>query len=113
MDGLCSVGNGELRPIVGAGDGDGDFLRGEAAASVAHIDGEGFGTGFATGEAVGIGVGVVEGVRVGSVGGHRHHAVRCGDAAHLRPVRVDEAEGKRVPVASVPVALPDMEGMPS
>ena len=72
--------------------------RGEAAASVAHIDDEGFGTGFAKSEAVGIGISVVDGIGVGPVGGHCHHAIGGDDAGHLRPVRADEAEGKRIAV---------------
>lgn len=95
---LRGVGDGEFGPVVGTGDGDGDFLRGEAAASVAHIDDEGFGTGFAKSEAVGIGISVVDGIGVGPVGGHCHHAIGGDDAGHLRPVRADEAEGKRIAV---------------
>ena len=98
VDALRGVGDGEFGPVVGAGDGDGDFLRGEAAASVAHIDDEGFGTGFAKSEAVGIGISVVDGIGVGPVGGHCHHAIGGDDAGHLRPVRADEAEGKRIAV---------------
>ena len=98
VDALRGVGDGEFGPVVGTGDGDGDFLRGEAAASVAHIDGEGFGTGFAKSEAVGIGISVVDGIGVGPVGGHCHHAIGGDDAGHLRPVRADEAEGKRIAV---------------
>ena len=98
VDALRGVGDGEFGPVVGTGESDGDFLRGEAAASVAHVDGEGFGTGFAKSEAVGIGISVVDGIGVGPVGGHCHHAIGGDDAGHLRPVRVDEAEGKRVAV---------------
>ena len=98
VDALRGVGDGEFGPVVGTGESDGDFLRGEAAASVAHVDGEGFGTGFAKSEAVGIGISVVDGIGVGPVGDHCHHAIGGDDAGHLRPVRVDEAEGKRVAV---------------
>ena len=38
MDALRGVGDGEFGPVVGTGESDGDFLRGEAAASVEGVE---------------------------------------------------------------------------